>query len=228
MAPTIDWGRWSWWGAMDTVGLPLLSIIAACIYIFRPQDWFPEVQQAVPMVFSCVASRNKRRRVPVGARGWSYPNCVLSASLRFEEPRGPLGRNSFAQTTARLSPYSVKFGLSPTPPSGKAAGRQGRRFGEPQKHGQQLDPNPSPVLGPARLENRLRFSSPKNKHSPTHGPKQSPVLRPVSASLRLRFRSATFTVARGNSCRIGRAPTGRICPLNGRARPKGVLLAAST
>ena len=45
---------------MDTVGLPLLSIIAACIYIFRPQDWFPEVQQAVPMVFSCVASRNKR------------------------------------------------------------------------------------------------------------------------------------------------------------------------
>ena len=34
MAPTIDWGRWSWWGAMDTVGLPLLSIIAVCIYIF--------------------------------------------------------------------------------------------------------------------------------------------------------------------------------------------------
>ena len=40
-------------------------------------------------VFSCVASRNKRGCVPVGARGWSYPNCVLSASLRFEEPQGP-------------------------------------------------------------------------------------------------------------------------------------------
>ncbi len=37
------------------------------------------------------------------------------------------GRNSFAQPTARLSPHSVGFGLSPTPPSGKAAGRQGLR-----------------------------------------------------------------------------------------------------
>ena len=43
-----------------------------------------------------------------------------------------------------------------------------------------------------------------------------PVLRPVSASLRLRFRSAT-AVARGNSCRIGQVPTGRICHLSGRA-----------
>ena len=178
MAPTIDWGRWSWWGAMDTVGLPLLSIIAACIYIFRPQDWFPEVQQAVPMVFSCVASRNKRRRVPVGARGWSYPNCVLSASLRFEEPRGPLGRNSFAQTTARLSPYSVKFGLSPTPPSGKAAGRQGRRFGEPHYS--------------------LSAQSSAKKHSP--------ILRPVSSSLRLRCRSAALSRALRDSSIFGSPP----------------------
>ncbi len=69
-------------------------------------------------------------------------------------------------------------------------------------------PQPSPMLGLARRENRIRFSRPKNKHSP----KLVPVLRPVSASLRLRCRSAT-AVARGNSCRIGRMPTGRICPL---------------
>ena len=60
---------------------------------------------------------------------------------------------------------------------------QARRFYEPQKHGQQL--------GPARRENRSRFSRLKNKHSPKH----SPVLRPVSASLRLRYRSAAFSRA---------------------------------
>ncbi len=73
----------------------------------------------------------------------------------------------------------------PSPPSGFAAGRQGRRFGEPHYS--------------------LSAQSSAKKHSP--------ILRPVSASLRLRFRSATFSVARGNSCRIGRVPTGRICPL---------------
>ena len=44
----------------------------------------------------------------------------------------------------------------------------------------------APKLGPARRENRFRFSRPKNRHSP----KLDPVLRPVSASLRLRYRSA--------------------------------------
>ncbi len=49
--------------------------------------------------------------------------------------------------------------------------------------------------------------------SQEHSPELVPKHCPVSTSLRLRFRSATFSVARGNSCRIGRAPTGRICPL---------------
>ena len=56
-------------------------------------------------------------------------------------------------------------------------------------------------------------------------PKLAPALRSVPASLRLRFRSAGaarhpkdgpvyfINVARGNSCRIGSPPTGRICPL---------------
>ncbi len=64
------------------------------------------------------------------------------------------------------------------------------------KPGQQLSPihcpNLSPMLSPARRENRLRFSRPKNEHSP----KLAPVLCPVSASLRLRFRSAALAVAR--------------------------------
>ena len=61
--------------------------------------------------------------------------------------------------------------------------------------GQRFNPShhtkPSPMLGPARRENRFRFSRPKNRHSP----KLAPVLRPVSASLRLRLRSAAFSRA---------------------------------
>ncbi len=60
------------------------------------------------------------------------------------------------------------------------------------KPGQQLSPihcpNLRPMLGPARRENRFRFSRPKNSRSP----KLAPVLRPVSASLRLRCRFAAF------------------------------------
>ena len=47
--------------------------------------------------------------------------------------RDPAGRKSSAQITTRLSPHSFRFGLSPTPPRRSAPGRQGRRFGEPQK-----------------------------------------------------------------------------------------------
>ncbi len=107
------------------------------------------------------------------------------------------------------------------PPHPGAAGRPLARglsyFALGSKLGQEYSPthrpNPSLMLGPARRENRSRFSRLKNSRSP----KQSPILRPVSASLRLRFRSAALVVARGNSCRIGRVPTGRICPLSGRA-----------
>ena len=62
--------------------------------------------------------------------------------------------------------------------------------------------NPNPMLGPARRENRLRFSRPKNRHNPKH----SPVLRPVPASLRLRFRSAAFSPALRDSFYFGSPP----------------------
>ena len=42
----------------------------------------------MPTVFSCVASRNKRVARLRWAR-WSYPICILNASLRFAEPPGP-------------------------------------------------------------------------------------------------------------------------------------------
>ncbi len=63
-------------------------------------------------------------------------------------------------------------------------------------------PLPNPKLGPARQENRIRFSRLKNKHSP----KLAPVLRPVSASLRLRCRSAAFSRALRDSSIFGSPP----------------------
>ncbi len=113
-------------------------------------------------------------------------------------------RNSFTHPTARLSPHSVMFGLSPTPP----------------KHSQQINPKPVPILslysvkfvlgaggGAASGEcNELqrvaalplpgrRTARPKGsqKHGQQLSPTHSPVLRPVSASLRLRCRSAAFS-----------------------------------
>ncbi len=97
--------------------------------------------------------------------------------------------NSWGRQAAASGP-----GIEDAPP-------QARRFYEPQKHGQQFSlnrsPEPSPMLGSTRRENRKRFSRLKNRHCP----KLAPILRPVSASLRLRFRSATFfaRLARGSS-----------------------------
>ncbi len=111
---------------------------------------------------------------------------------------------------------TVRFGLR-APRVGRRPSAQARRFYEPQKHnlfarGPKLNkkhhPIHSPLLGPARLENRFRFSSLKNNRSP----KFAPILRPVSASLRLRCRSATFS-SPAAILGISRAPAGRICPL---------------
>ncbi len=174
-------------------------------------------------VFSCAASRNKRRR---STRGGQWAGVTLTGSTLADGasggatsiaklrpyagggsgPRDPKGSQKLGPV---LRPNSVGFGLR-APRVGRRPSAQARRFYEPQKHDQQLSPT--------RRENRSRFSRPKNSRSPKH----SPVLRPVSASLRLRFRSAgaarhakderVLTVARGNSCRIGQVPTDRICP----------------
>ena len=62
--------------------------------------------------------------------------------------------NSWGRQAAASGP-----GIQDAPP-------QARRFYEPQKHGQQFSltrsPEPSPMLGSTRRENRLRFSRPKN------------------------------------------------------------------
>ena len=98
-------------------------------------------------------------------------------------------------------------------------------------------PKPSLMLSPARLENRLRFSSLKNSRSP----KQSPTLRPVSASLRLRCRSAgaarhpkdsqAYPYSRRPRQFLPDWPSANrqnMPSLRGRARPQGVLMPAST
>ncbi len=103
--------------------------------------------------------------------------CVLNQQQQFaasgecNELRRVAARRVGWQRTARLC-ESQKLGQMP--------GHQ---------HSSTHHPNSSPKLGPARLENRSRFSSPKNRHVP----KLAPTLRPVSASLRLRCRSAAFS-----------------------------------
>ncbi len=116
-------------------------------------------------------------------------------------PARPKGRKS-CRVHFRPQPAENEDGASAEyfdPPHPGAAGRPLARglsyFALGSKLGQEYSPthrpNPSLMLGPARFENRNRFSNPKNCHSPKPGP----VLRPVSASLRLRFRSAAFSRA---------------------------------
>ena len=92
----------------------------------------------------------------------------------------------------KTRPKSVGFGLSPTPPSGFAAGRQGQRFEEPRYSLSAYSSSP-----PAESSNELRRVAVRRvrwrrtarlKEPQKLGPKR----RPVSASLRLRFRSAAF------------------------------------
>ena len=127
---------------------------------------------------------------------------------------GPPRREASARATLRVanaqpnsSPKSLGFGLSPTPPSGFAAGRQGRRPLRSQEH------RPFTAQGcrirPRRAPPRAAKASPLPRTAiplgiallalaPNSSPKLAPVLRPVSASLRLRYRSAAFSRALGN------------------------------
>ncbi len=118
-------------------------------------------------------------------------------------PRG-VAANCAALRAAKARPFSVEFSLIAR--SGRSLrGPQQRQlrasatggFGPRDPKGSQehspkfdpiLRPTHSPTLSPARRENRIQFSRPKNEHAP----KLAPILRPVSASLRLRFRSAAL------------------------------------
>ncbi len=134
------------------------------------------------------------------------PDKLQSAAWGGGELRGSASRKSNNPFT---SPILSGSGCA-LPGWAERPSAQARRLVEPQRYDQKQSPkhrpNPSPLLGPARLDNRSRFSSPKNKHSPIHGPKQSPVLRPVSASLRLRSRSAAFSRALRDSSIFGSPP----------------------
>ena len=104
---------------------------------------------------------NATSSVELHSAAWS------GGELRDSESRK--SNNPFTPQFCRVRAAASGPGIEDAPP-------QARRFYEPQKHAQQL--------GPARRENRLRFSRLKNKHSPKH--------RLVSASLRLRCRSAAI------------------------------------
>ncbi len=120
-------------------------------------------------------------------------------------PGGPKAQRASpaALRAAEAQHFSVGFVLGARPPRAAKASPSPRPailrialLALGPKTGQQFSlthrPKPSPMLGPARRENRNRFSRPKNEHAP----KLALVLRPMSASLRLRCRSATFAVAR--------------------------------
>ena len=104
-----------------------------------------------------------------------------------------------ANAQPNSSPKSLGFGLSPTPPSGFAAGRQGRRFGEPQKLGPFVlgfsgSPPAVSATSPDELQSAAwgggELRDPMGRRSSAQS--TAPILRPVSASLRLRFRSAAL------------------------------------
>ena len=107
-----------------------------------------------------------------------------------------------------------------SPPRGVAANCAAQRAAKARTNARppaQLNSPPKfqPKARPdaARLENRSRFSSPKNRHVP----KLAPTLGPVSASLRLRLRSATFPSPAGISSRFCSPQNERNPSLGGRA-----------
>ncbi len=113
-----------------------------------------------------------------------------------------------APKLSSIRPNSLGFGLR-APGVGRTAQRAGPAVLRTAKARTTARPNPQPHARPSAARKPITVFAPEEQTRP----KVRPVLRSVSASLRLRFRSATLAVARGNSCRIGRVPTGRICPL---------------
>ena len=164
-----------------------------------------------PIVVRRQQRRNELREVSVRRVGWrrtagSASRKSIASIRRPPSAKFVLGRatrSQFKRTKPEL--FRVEAGSKRRCASLRDGRLRPARLCESQK------------LGPMRWENRIRFSHPKNKH----GPKLAPILRPVSASLRLRWRRSALeswaclllNVARGNSYRIGRVPTGRICPL---------------
>ena len=87
---------------------------------------------ALLMLFAAARRRNEPRRVAASRSGWRR-------TARLKEPQehgqqfSPNNNQRFSPIrSSKLAPNSIGFGLSPIPPSGKAAGRRGRRFEEPR------------------------------------------------------------------------------------------------
>ncbi len=165
-----------------------------------------------------------------GASGGKTSSASCGPTPGWPGPSDSLGRKSSALFTAQ----SIGFGLAPIPPSGKAAGRRGRRFYEPQK--QRPFVRTLFAVAASGECNELRRVAVRRVgwrrtarlcESQKLGSKH----RPVSASLRLRLRSAAFPSPAGISSRFcspqnernpyfrrgARRPTGGYCARAARA-----------
>ncbi len=165
---------------MAPVGRPLSARLAACSCTSARSSSPQATRTAVPTVFSCVASRNKRcpraprngsltllsknpaphqsraDRKSIAVRRQQRAQRAPSSCSPPHEVAADCATLRVAQHSAQsTAQFSAPFGLSPIPPRRFAPGRQGRR-----------------PCGSRKL---------CHKH------------RPVSASLRLRYRSATFS-----------------------------------
>ena len=87
-----------------------------------------------PRSFMCAVRLRCILLMLFAARGdATSSNELQSAAWGGGELRGSKSRRSPTKSKAQSTALTVGFGLSPTPPSGFAAGRQARRFYEPQK-----------------------------------------------------------------------------------------------
>ena len=158
--------------------------------------------------FAASGECNELRRVAVRRVGWRRTARLCESQKQQPIHRPRLPGSALAPPGTRLWRPRSQFKRSKTAGFGVEAGskrryaslrcgrlRPARPFGS-QEHSMFLSGSGCALRGwaegPARRENRNRFSRPKNEHAPG--------LRPVSASLRLRCRSAAFSRALGKSC----------------------------
>ncbi len=139
---------------------------------------------------------------------------------RFWESRYSLSPQSFPQSAPILwgSGCGVRPGHRRCPAAGPAALRAAKA--QPM-----IQPQSKPHARLGAAGKPFSVFPPEEQAQPKVRPSSRPCVSPTAAPLSLRrCRSALerwvyllLNVARGNSCRIGQVPTGRICPLSGRA-----------
>ncbi len=144
---------------------------------------------------------------------WGRKDAVLPARGQASGPRDSASRRSSGNNSPYSLPPDCHVRPVAHPPSGFAAGRQGRRFDEPQKHSQFVfgrsqrrtnikaeaaskrrcasPPHPGAAGRPLTrgLSYSLSAQSMTNKFSPTHRPQSKPHARPARLENRNRFSS---------------------------------------